>query len=63
MGTKKQQPKKEIEECGWTIINEIYVFYWFDGPQNPTLPDTFIGVLLKLFRVEKSYIKTIILLL
>lgn len=29
----------EPENCGWTIIDNNYVHYWFDGPQSPSFED------------------------
>ncbi|KAF5295323.1 hypothetical protein FQA39_LY13188 [Lamprigera yunnana] len=27
------------EDCGWTVINNRYHHYWYNGPQSPSFED------------------------
>lgn len=30
-------------DCGWTIIDDSYEFYWYDGPESPTIEQLYTG--------------------
>lgn len=47
---------KKPEDYGWTIIDNKYVFYWFEGPESPSFEAirgiTFLFFLRKLFNIN-----------
>lgn len=39
---KKTPTERSPEECGWTLIDGRYAFYWFDGPESPTFNEIIV---------------------
>lgn len=40
------------QECGWALIDGHYQYYWFDGPESPTISEI-IGNLLIFYKKIK----------
>lgn len=61
------------ENCGWTIIDDSYQHYWFDGTQSPsfaeissnvegTVTEIFVTILRTLSHIIRIYIRQLIIL-